>query len=151
MAAANDNMPRYIPSLSPSKSPLPLLNNGTSSTMEMESPLPTPNEQQRGSFSGASNSSCAGAGVLLTWDDLWVTIPSSGSGRSGNNNNGRALLEGLNGYAQPSEILAIMGPSGSGKSTLLDALAGLCYSRGRTHNDVNGQRICLLLCYTPTT
>ncbi|KAI3873929.1 hypothetical protein MKW98_001578 [Papaver atlanticum] len=90
----------------------------------MESPLPTPNElgngRQRGSFRGTSSST--GGGVLLTWDDLWVTVPSSGSGTG--KNNGRALLQGLNGYAQPSEILAIMGPSGSGKSTLLDALAG---------------------------
>ncbi|KAI3850883.1 hypothetical protein MKX03_035938 [Papaver bracteatum] len=142
MAAANDNVPRYIPSLSPSKSPLPLLNNGASSIKEMESPFPTPNEQQIGSCSGASNSSCAGAGVLLTWDDLWVTIPSSRSGRSGNNNNGRALLEGLNGYAQPSEILAIMGPSGSGKSTLLDALAGRLGSNTKQSGSikVNGRK-----------
>ncbi|KAI3931529.1 hypothetical protein MKW92_011131, partial [Papaver armeniacum] len=87
--------------------------------MEIESPLPTPNDlgngRQTGSFRG---SSCTGAGILLTWDDLWVNVPSSRS-----NKNGRALLQGLNGYAQPSEILAIMGPSGSGKSTLLDALA----------------------------
>ncbi|KAI3968034.1 hypothetical protein MKW92_052029 [Papaver armeniacum] len=70
--------------------------------MDMESPLPTPNELGNGRQRG---------GVLLTWDDLWVTVPSSGSGTG--KNNGRALLQGLNGYAQPSEILAIMGPSGS--------------------------------------
>ncbi|XP_026377739.1 ABC transporter G family member 11-like [Papaver somniferum] len=141
MAAANDNVPRYIPSLSPNKSPLPLLSNGTCSTMEMESPWPTSNKQQRG-FSGAPNSSCAAAGVSLTWDDLWVTVPSSGRGRSGNNNNGRALLEGLNGYAQPGEILAIMGPSGSGKSTLLDALAGRLPSNTKQSGSikVNGRK-----------
>ncbi|KAI3851022.1 hypothetical protein MKX03_014447 [Papaver bracteatum] len=81
-------------------------------------------------------SSCTGSGVLLTWDDLWVTVPSSGS-----NNNGRALLQGLNGYAQPSEILAIMGPSGSGKSTLLDGLAGRLASNKRQSGSikVNGR------------
>ncbi|RZC72717.1 hypothetical protein C5167_048193 [Papaver somniferum] len=144
MAAETDNVPRYIPSLSPSKSPLPLLNNGTSSTMEMESPLTTSNElgtgRQRGSFKGPD--SCTEDGVLLTWDDLWVTVPSLGSGSSSNNNNGRDLLQGLNGYAQPSEILAVMGPSGSGKSTLLDALAGRLASNTKQSGSikVNGRK-----------
>ena len=56
-------------------------------------------------------------GLFLTWKDLWVTVPDSKNGR-------RAILQGLTGYAQPSEVLAIMGPSGCGKSTLLDSLAG---------------------------
>ncbi|RZC92680.1 hypothetical protein C5167_028455 [Papaver somniferum] len=127
----------YIPNLNPSNSPLPFLNNKPSSSMEIESPLPTPDElgngRQTGSFNGPSST---GSGVLLTWDDLWVTIPSSGS-----NNNGRALLQGLNGYAQPSEILAIMGRSGSGKSTLLDGLAGRLASNKRQSGSikVNGR------------
>ncbi|RZC64444.1 hypothetical protein C5167_008135 [Papaver somniferum] len=110
--------------------------------MEMESPLPTQNElgdgRQRGSFRGTSSGT--GGGVLLTWDDLWVTVPSSGSGTG--KSNGRALLQGLNGYAQPSEILAIMGPSGSGKSTLLDALAGRGASNRRQSGSikVNGRK-----------
>ncbi|KAI3929371.1 hypothetical protein MKW92_005105 [Papaver armeniacum] len=144
MAAENDNVPRYKPSLSPSKSPLPLLNNRESSPMEMESPLTTSNElgmgRQRGSFKGSD--SCTEDGVLLTWDDLWVTVPSSGSSSSSSNNNGGALLQGLNGYAQPSEILAIMGPSGSGKSTLLDALAGRLASKTKQSGSikVNGRK-----------
>ncbi|KAI3971717.1 hypothetical protein MKW92_010301 [Papaver armeniacum] len=58
-------------------------------------------------------------GVVLTWEDLCVSVPSSSS-----KGNHKAIVEGLNGYAQPGEVLGIMGPSGSGKSTLLDALAG---------------------------
>lgn len=54
----------------------------------------------------------------LVWQDLRVMLPSSGDGPT------KKLLHGLNGYAEPGRILAIMGPSGSGKSTLLDALAG---------------------------
>jgi ABC-type glutathione transport system ATPase component len=57
-------------------------------------------------------------GVVLSWEDLWVSADGGKAGRV-------PILCGVNGYARPGEVLAIMGPSGCGKSTLLDALAGI--------------------------
>ncbi|KAI3883788.1 hypothetical protein MKX03_010588 [Papaver bracteatum] len=57
--------------------------------------------------------------VVLTWEYLCVRVPSSSS-----KGNDKAIIEGINGYAQPGEGLAIMGPFGSGKSTLIGALEG---------------------------
>ncbi|XP_031288160.1 ABC transporter G family member 15-like [Pistacia vera] len=56
--------------------------------------------------------------TFLVWQDLTVIAQNWRNGAT------RKLLHGLNGYAEPDRIMAIMGPSGSGKSTLLDALAG---------------------------
>ncbi|KAL8055529.1 hypothetical protein ABFS82_04G061600 [Erythranthe guttata] len=61
----------------------------------------------------------SGGEVYLVWEDLTVVLPNFGHGGPT-----RKLLHGLNGYAEPGRIMAIMGPSGSGKTTLLDALAG---------------------------
>ncbi|KAJ6683596.1 hypothetical protein OIU85_007300 [Salix viminalis] len=55
--------------------------------------------------------------VSITWEDLAVAVSNRKDGF-------RSILQGLTGYAQPGEVLAIMGPSGCGKTTLLDALAG---------------------------
>ena len=60
----------------------------------------------------------ADQGVVLSWEDLWVSAEGGKSGRV-------PILCGVNGYARPGEVLAIMGPSGCGKSTLLDSLAGM--------------------------
>ncbi|KAL8156488.1 ABC transporter G family member 15-like isoform X2 [Apium graveolens] len=58
-------------------------------------------------------------GAYLVWEDLNAVVPNFGS-----NGESKRLLQGLNGFAEPGRIMAIMGPSGSGKSTLLDTLAG---------------------------
>ncbi|EEC84739.1 hypothetical protein OsI_31728 [Oryza sativa Indica Group] len=74
-------------------------------------------------------------GVVLAWEDLWVSAAGGKSGRV-------PILCGLNGYARPGEVLAIMGPSGCGKSTLLDALAGRLGSSVSQKGDIliNGRR-----------
>lgn len=59
-----------------------------------------------------------GGEAYLVWRDLTVMLPNFGQGPV------KKLLNGLDGYAEPGRIMAIMGPSGSGKSTLLDSLAG---------------------------
>ncbi|XP_057494530.1 ABC transporter G family member 1-like isoform X2 [Actinidia eriantha] len=74
-------------------------------------------------------------GIMLTWEDLWVTV-SDGKG------NRRAIIQGLTGYARPGELLAIMGPSGCGKSTLLDSLAGRLGANTEQAGDIliNGRK-----------
>ncbi|XP_038701081.1 ABC transporter G family member 15-like [Tripterygium wilfordii] len=57
-------------------------------------------------------------GTYLAWENLIVVLSNFGEGPT------KRLLQGLDGYAEPGRIMAIMGPSGSGKSTLLDSLAG---------------------------
>ncbi|XP_062149443.1 ABC transporter G family member 1-like isoform X1 [Alnus glutinosa] len=74
-------------------------------------------------------------GVFLTWKELRVTVGDGKRGRL-------PILQGLTGYAQPGEVLAIMGPSGCGKSTLLDSLAGRLSSNTQQTGEilVNGRK-----------
>ncbi|KAH9620638.1 hypothetical protein KSS87_008674 [Heliosperma pusillum] len=74
-------------------------------------------------------------GVSLTWKDLWVTVTDGKANR-------QSILQGVTGFAQPGQVLAIMGPSGCGKSTLLDSLAGRLSSNVKQTGDIliNGQK-----------
>ncbi|KAI3883791.1 hypothetical protein MKX03_010591 [Papaver bracteatum] len=94
-------------------------------------------EENKSSFVIEMEPKSEGSTVVLTWKDLCVRVPTSSS-----KGNDIAIIEGLNGYAQPGEVLAIMGPSGSGKSTLLDALAGRLPSNTRQLGliHVNGRK-----------
>ncbi|KAI3952672.1 hypothetical protein MKX01_013634 [Papaver californicum] len=94
-------------------------------------------ENRSSSFVIEMEPKSTGSSVVLTWEDLCVRVPSPSC-----KGNDKAIIEGLNGYAQPSEVLAIMGPSGSGKSTLLDALAGRLSSNTRQLGliHVNGRK-----------
>ncbi|KAA8528070.1 hypothetical protein F0562_035061 [Nyssa sinensis] len=75
-------------------------------------------EVANGGASGDPEKGVDVGAAYLVWEDVTVVLPSFGQGPT------KKLLHGLNGYAEPGRIMAIMGPSGSGKSTLLDSLAG---------------------------
>ncbi|KAJ6370629.1 hypothetical protein OIU77_001191 [Salix suchowensis] len=101
----------------------PSTNNGT---MEIEASMPS--EVVDGIMVGLSPLSetlwrdktktefVGDVSARLTWKDLTVMVTLS-------NGETQRVLEGLNGYAEPGSLTALMGPSGSGKSTLLDALS----------------------------
>eukprot|EP01025_Chloroclados_australasicus_P007707 TRINITY_DN1255_c0_g2_i1.p1 TRINITY_DN1255_c0_g2~~TRINITY_DN1255_c0_g2_i1.p1 ORF type:complete len:648 (-),score=54.65 TRINITY_DN1255_c0_g2_i1:460-2403(-) len=55
--------------------------------------------------------------AYVTWKDLQVTVTKGA-------NKGKRILDGVSGYVEPCNLLALMGASGSGKTTLLDTLAG---------------------------
>ncbi|KAF7126570.1 hypothetical protein RHSIM_Rhsim11G0139200 [Rhododendron simsii] len=98
--------------------------------LEMETtPMPNHGEAAH-QVVGVGPPSNADNGISLTWEDLWVTVPDAKGSRR------RPIIQGLTGYAQPGEVLAIMGPSGCGKSTLLDALAGRLGANTRQSGDI---------------
>jgi len=54
----------------------------------------------------------------------------------------RTLLNNVNGYVRPGQLLAIMGPSGAGKTTMLNILAGRAYNQKITGEVlVNGKTV----------
>ncbi|KAG7386158.1 hypothetical protein PHYPSEUDO_000590 [Phytophthora pseudosyringae] len=58
--------------------------------------------------------------VTLAFEDLWYSVPADDADAGA----ARDLLKGINGYARPATMTALMGSSGAGKTTLLDVLAG---------------------------
>ncbi|KAF7803749.1 ABC transporter G family member 11 [Senna tora] len=94
--------------------------NNSSRVIQLQTNLdfinPFENEAVKPTESSKDSQRMMDEGVLMTWEDLWVTVP--------NGKNRKPILQGLTGYAKPGQLLAIMGPSGCGKTTLLDALAG---------------------------
>ncbi|EQC40491.1 hypothetical protein SDRG_02382 [Saprolegnia diclina VS20] len=59
------------------------------------------------------------APVTLAFQDLWYSVPNPTKGEPD-----LQLLKGINGYALPGTITALMGSSGAGKTTLMDVIAG---------------------------
>jgi ABC-type multidrug transport system ATPase subunit/ABC-type multidrug transport system permease subunit len=55
----------------------------------------------------------------IAWKDLWYSVPSPH-----NRKETLQLLKGINGYAEPGSLTALMGSSGAGKTTLMDVIAG---------------------------
>ncbi|KAL2925234.1 ABC transporter G family member 11 [Bienertia sinuspersici] len=90
------------------------------SELEMESPIEMGRDTRKEKYEGD--------GVCLTWQDLCVTVY--------HDNKYKNILEDVNGYACPGQVLAIMGPSGCGKSTLLDALAGRLDSNAKQSGEI---------------
>ena len=63
-----------------------------------------------------------GPPVSLSWKDLKVSVRSKSHG------NPKVLMESMSGFAEPFNLVAILGVSKSGKSTLLNALSGFSES-----------------------
>ncbi|KAK8217419.1 ATP-binding cassette transporter snq2 [Zalaria obscura] len=70
----------------------------------------TGEHEQEEALKGLSNSES-----IFTWQNVEYTVPYQGGERK--------LLNGVNGYAKPGVMVALMGASGAGKTTLLNTLA----------------------------
>ncbi|TMW61664.1 hypothetical protein Poli38472_010727 [Pythium oligandrum] len=57
--------------------------------------------------------------VSLAFRDLWYAVPDPANPKEELN-----LLKGINGFALPGKMTALMGSSGAGKTTLMDVIAG---------------------------
>ena len=115
----------------PSLKNLPKIKKSSKQESESHLAVKQPKENNNNTpWDNGSGFTSKSNGVSLTWNNLWVTVPYRQSSR-------RPILQRLTGYAQPGQLLAIMGPSGSGKSTLLDALAGKIH--GKSMHKVRGR------------
>jgi ABC-type multidrug transport system ATPase subunit len=57
--------------------------------------------------------------VTIAFTNLWYTVPDPT-----NTKESLDLLKGINGYATPGTLTALMGSTGAGKTTLMDVIAG---------------------------
>ncbi|TMW67917.1 hypothetical protein Poli38472_007589 [Pythium oligandrum] len=57
--------------------------------------------------------------ITLAFRDLWYSVPNPTNPKED-----LELLKGINGFALPGKMTALMGSSGAGKTTLMDVIAG---------------------------
>ncbi|KAK4125191.1 hypothetical protein N657DRAFT_569796 [Parathielavia appendiculata] len=89
---------------------------------------PAPADEESGNVSGHSSSTelpssagdralkgVTGSDRVFTWEDVTYTVPTPAGPKK--------LLNGVNGYAKPGVLVALMGASGAGKTTLLNTLS----------------------------
>ncbi|EAQ90162.1 hypothetical protein CHGG_06781 [Chaetomium globosum CBS 148.51] len=89
---------------------------------------PTTADEESGNVSGSSSSTevpssadesafkgLTGSDRVFTWEDVIYTVPTAAGPKR--------LLNGVNGYAKPGVMVALMGASGAGKTTLLNTLS----------------------------
>ncbi|KAK4133588.1 hypothetical protein BT67DRAFT_54561 [Trichocladium antarcticum] len=90
-----------------------------------------PADEEKGAESGSSSSTAVPSGAggsaesalkgltgsdrVFTWEDVTYTVPTPAGPKR--------LLNGVNGYAKPGVMVALMGASGAGKTTLLNTLS----------------------------
>lgn len=65
---------------------------------------------------------CDAPRLTLEWKDLHLQVQSKDP--TTKETKEKTILDRVNGFAVPGELLVIMGPSGAGKSTLLDCISG---------------------------
>ncbi|KAL2148272.1 hypothetical protein VTH82DRAFT_2420, partial [Thermothelomyces myriococcoides] len=99
-------------------------------TAAVERARPASSDEETGNMSGNSSSTevspasdghganfkgIAGSERVFTWEDVTYTVPTPAGPKR--------LLNGVNGYAKPGVLVALMGASGAGKTTLLNTLS----------------------------